>query len=193
MTGDATPSYISTPAVPLNILKIQPNGRFVLLMREPVERIASRIKHLATLKGFNTSDAALVHYAEEFIGAQFESTESCLESFEPELYPSYISAYKALHSCLRQATGGSVELSPRQQQRQWAVDHGEVGMPAVEGPAPVKHSAFFQKSGHVAVMMVSLYYWQVRDFRTDFEFAGGYGGKAGGSCYWYRLLNLISC
>ena len=50
MTGEGSPGYIFAPAAPQKMLENQPNGRFIVLMREPIDRVVSRVQHMASLR-----------------------------------------------------------------------------------------------------------------------------------------------
>ena len=50
ITGEASPAYLSCPAAPTNMRAMFPNAHIIASVREPVDRVYSRISHLVRLR-----------------------------------------------------------------------------------------------------------------------------------------------
>ena len=55
LRGEATPNYFSHLQTPERFAKLMPNGRAILLLRDPVQRALSWIRHLQRLEGLEGS------------------------------------------------------------------------------------------------------------------------------------------
>lgn len=85
--GEITPGYLQAPEAPERIRSILPHARFIVLLRDPVDRMVSRYRYGAARKGEHTSfneiagrrapfeaglyGAALSRYFEVFPRSQF--------------------------------------------------------------------------------------------------------------------------
>ena len=55
LRGEATPNYFSHLQTPERFAKLMPNGRAILLLRDPVQRALSWVRHLQRLEGLEGS------------------------------------------------------------------------------------------------------------------------------------------
>src|SRR5690348_836405 len=49
LTGEATPSYLFLPYIPKRVVRVLPHARFIVLLRNPVERAYSHYRHAVEL------------------------------------------------------------------------------------------------------------------------------------------------
>eukprot|EP00457_Paulinella_chromatophora_P006997 gb/GEZN01007017.1/.p1 GENE.gb/GEZN01007017.1/~~gb/GEZN01007017.1/.p1 ORF type:complete len:490 (+),score=73.57 gb/GEZN01007017.1/:101-1570(+) len=86
LTGEASPSYFSSPRVPHKLKRTFPHARLIVLLREPIERAHSRIQHSASLQCDRTvkhapfcDESELSKQFDQYVEASLPGLKQCLE------------------------------------------------------------------------------------------------------------------
>jgi len=86
ITGEATPDYFFHPHAPPRIKRTLPNAKFILLLRNPVDRAFSHYYHLYNLNLYNISFKEAIQIEMD----HFKEYEEALFNKPEERHPNYL-------------------------------------------------------------------------------------------------------
>ena len=110
-TGEATPEYLFLPHIPQQVVKVLPQTKLIVLLRNPVDRAYSQYQH-AVVQGHETRSFAEAINAQQASLVEEQAKILCDEEYEPYTYMQHCYLLRSIYIDQLQRW---MDLFPREQ------------------------------------------------------------------------------